>query len=268
MNTTRTARLFASILLLAFPIAAHSAQTASELAAALASGDRIAVEKERDAGRKPAEVVTFLGIEPGMTVLDLIAAGGYYTEVLSVVVGDAGKVYAQNPPSVLEMRDGANDKAMTARLSDSRLSNVERVDQNLADAKITPGSIDVAMTALNFHDIYNGRGPAAADSFLADVYRLLKPGGVLGIIDHRGNASENNNELHRIDESLVRAAIEASPFELEASSDILQNPQDDHTLNVFDPSIRGKTDRFVLRLRKPPAPQSAAKEAAKAAAKK
>ncbi len=258
MKATRFARLVALLFVVAVSISAEaSSDPASEpatgLARSLADGDRIEAEKQRDAGRKPAEVVAFLGIEPGMTVLDLIAAGGYYTEVLSVAVGPRGKVYAQNSPYVLQMRDGANEKAMTARLAASRLANVERVDQNLAEATLEAGSIGAAITALNFHDIYNGRGADAASSFLADVYRLLEPGGVLGIIDHHGNADADNEKLHRIDEALVLAAVKASPFELDGSSDILRNPADDHTLNVFDEAVRGKTDRFLLRLRKPAA---------------
>lgn len=105
------------------------AKTHADLAAALASEDRAAADRARDAGRKPAEVVAFLGIGSGMTVMDLIAAGGYYTEVLSLAVGPTGKVYSQNPPRVLQFRDGANEKALSARLADGRLPNVERVNE-------------------------------------------------------------------------------------------------------------------------------------------
>ena len=227
------------------------ADGSAEVAARLASGDRPAEDRARDGGRRPAEVVAFLGIEPGMTVVDLIAAGGYYTEVLSLAVGPKGKVYAQNGEFVLKMRDGANDKAMTARLAGGRLPNVERIDREAADMGLEPGSVDAAVTALNFHDVYNARGPEAAAGFLAAVLQALKPGGVLGLVDHDAKADADNTELHRIQESRVTAAVEAAGFEIEAKSDVLRNPADDHTKNVFDPSIRGKTDRFVLRLRKP-----------------
>jgi len=221
------------------------------VAARLEGGERSAEDVARDAGRKPAEVVAFLGIEPGMTVVDLIAAGGYYTKVLSLAVGPEGRVYAQNGEYVLKMRDGANDKAMTARLAGGRLPNVVRLDKEVGDMGLEPGSVDAAVTALNFHDIYNSRGPEAAAAFLAVVYETLEPGGVLGLIDHRGKAGAANDELHRIEEALVVAAAEATGFEIEAKSDLLRNPDDDHTKNVFDPGLRGKTDRFVLRLRKP-----------------
>ena len=231
-------------------LAADAIDSAS-LAEALASDSRPAEDRDRDAGRKPADVIAFLGIRPGMTVIDLIAAGGYYTEVLSVAVGPTGKVYAQNSEFVLKLRDGANDKAMTARLEGGRLPNVERIDRGTDDLRLPPGSVDAALTALNFHDIYNSRGPDAAGSFLAAVFRVLKPGGVLGLIDHAGSPDADNKELHRIDEALVDAAAKAAGFEIEAKSKLLRNPDDDRSKNVFAPDIRGRTDRFVLRLRKP-----------------
>lgn len=227
------------------------AADAAAVAAALEAADRPEADRERDAGRKPAEVIAFLGVEPGATALDLIAAGGYYTEVLSAAVGPDGVVYAQNTAYVLQIRDGANDKALSARLAGGRLPNVERLDREIADLGLEPGSVDVAMTALNFHDIYNTGGAEAADGFLAAVYRVLKPGGVLGIVDHAGKAGADNAALHRIEESLVEAAVERSGFELEARSDVLRNPDDDRSQNVFTPGLRGRTDRFAMRLRKP-----------------
>jgi predicted methyltransferase len=238
-----------ALTLLTGPVA--RAGDTGNLAGTLASPDRPEADRARDAGRRPADVVAFLGIEPGMTAIDLIAAGGYYTEVLSLAVGPKGKVYAQNPSFVLNYREGTMVKPLTDRLSGGRLSNVERLDRDLADLKLVPGSIDVAITALNFHDLYNGRGPEVAEAFLATVYRLLAPGGVLGLIDHAGNPGADNEELHRIEESRVDAAVKASDFEIEAKSDLLRNPEDDHSKNVFDPAVRGRTDRFLLRLRKP-----------------
>lgn len=232
-------------------LAATASQAAAELAPALAADGRAAEDRARDAGRRPAEVIAFLGIGPGMRVIDLIAAGGYYTEVLSLAVGSEGRVYAQNPEYVLKLRDGGNDMVLTARLADGRLPNVVRIDRPVAETGIEPGSLDAAFTALNFHDIYNGRGAEAAAAFLADVKKLLKPGGVLGVIDHAGNAGNDNAALHRIEESRVVAAVEAAGFEIEARSELLRNADDDRSRSVFDPEIRGQTDRFLLRLRKP-----------------
>ncbi len=222
-----------------------------DLAAALSDPARAEADRARDAGRKPAEVVVFLGIEQGMTALDLIAAGGYYTEVLSVAVGSSGTVIAQNPPTVLQMRDGANEKALSARLADDRLANVTRLDTNVGEMNLEPGSIDAAITALNFHDVYNRRGAEAATGMLQAVFAALKPGGVMGVIDHAGNPDAANDELHRVDEQMAVQASTDAGFIVEATSDVLRNPDDDRSLFVFDESIRGNTDRFLLRLRKP-----------------
>ncbi len=212
---------------------------------------RFKKDKKRDGGRKPGEVLTFLGIEPGMTVIDLIASAGYYTEVLSISVGPEGRVYCQNDPRVLKLDGGARERALSKRLAGRRLPNVKRIDRSLVSTGIPSGSVDLAITALNFHDIYNGRGPDVAAGFLLVVYRMLKPGGVLGIIDHIGEPNADNSDLHRIDPALVRATIEASPFTLEATSDVLRNPNDAHNNSVFNESMRGRTDRFVMLLRKP-----------------
>ena len=217
----------------------------------LAEGDRAEADKKRDASRKPEDVVAFLDVEPGMTVVDLIAAGGYYSEVLSLAVEREGRVYAQNPPRVLQFRDGANDKAMTRRLEGNRLPNVQRLDQDLSEVNLAPGTVDFAITALNFHDIYNGSGSAAAQAFLGHVSKLLKPGGVLGVIDHSGTEGNDNAKLHRIEEQKVREAAKRAGFEVVGSSDLLRNPADDLSSGVFDPAIRGHTDRFLLKLRKP-----------------
>lgn len=211
---------------------------------------RSAEDRARDAGRKPAEVVAFLGIQPGMTVLDVFAASGWYTEVLAHAVGPAGTVYAQNTDFLLNMRDGANDKAMTARLADDRLSNVQRLDREIDDLGLDPDSVDVALFALNFHDVYNSAGADAAVGLLDSLYQVLKPGGVLGVIDHEGVAGNDNAALHRIEKAKVLEAITASPFTLDAESDLLGNVDDDMTASVFAPDVRGHTNRFLLRLKK------------------
>lgn len=256
MTRPRPAALLSllALALLAPPALAdsHGGGGSASLAERLAQGDRPDTDKQRDAGRKPAEVLAFLGVEPGMTVMDLIAAGGYYTEVLSEAVGPEGTVYAQNPPFVLRYREGANDEELTGRLAEGRLPNVRRLDQDLADVDLPPGSIDLAITALNFHDIYHAEGgPEAAHAFLTRVRELLAPGGVLGIVDHAGDAGRDNAALHRVEERKVVAAVEKAGFKVAGKSDVLRNPGDDRSKTVFDPSIRGRTDRFVLKLRKP-----------------
>lgn len=229
---------------------AATGQPAS-LADRLASGSRPAEDRARDASRKPADVLAFLGVEPGMRVLDAIAAGGWYTEVLSIAVGPEGQVVAQNPDFALEYGGGRNDKALTARLADDRLPNVTRLDKNFSEMSAADGPFDAAITALNFHDVYNGMGPEAAATFLGAMYDVLKPGGVLGITDHVGVAGNDNEGLHRIEKATVIDAAETAGFELIGESDVLANPADDHTQPVFSDAIRGQTDRFVLKFRKP-----------------
>ncbi len=223
---------------------------APDLATRLGSGTRSEADKARDAGRRPAAVVRFFEIAPGMKVVDLLAAGGYYSEVLSVAVGPDGRVYAQNTDFLLKMREGANDKAMTARLADNRLPNVERLDREIGALGLPADSIDIVLTALNFHDIYNGRGPEATQTVLRAVHQILKPGGVLAVIDHAGNPGADNAELHRIEESKVVEAARQAGFVVEATSDLLRHPEDDRTRMVFTDGLRGMTDRFVLKLRK------------------
>ena len=222
--------------------------SADALAAALDTPARPDADKSRDAARRPAEVLAFIGVEPGMTVLDVMASRGWYTEVLSIAVGEQGTVYSQNSLSALERRDGANDKALTARLAGDRLPNVVRADGEISE--IEPGSIDLAFTALNFHDTYNFLGAEAAAALLADIYAVLKPGGVFGFIDHAGNPDQNNTRLHRIPKQIVMEIAADSGFIIEAESDVLAHPEDDRTEMVFG-KIRGKTDRFLLKLRKP-----------------
>ena len=222
---------------------------ATELAAALQAGDRADADKQRDAGRKPAEVIAFLGVTPGMTMMDLIAAGGYYSEVLAEAVGPDGIVYAQNPASVLKFRDGANDRAMTARLRGNRLPNVRRLDREIRDLGLEAGSLDGVITALNLHDIYNN-SPDNALAALKVIKVALKSGGFIGVVDHNGNKDADNAKLHRMQAEQAITLGEQAGFVVE-SSDILANPEDDRSRGVFAPGIRGKTDRFVLKFVNP-----------------
>jgi len=212
---------------------------------------RPAADTVRDAGRKPIKVLHFLGLQEGAVVMDVMASSGYYTEVLAHAVGSQGTVYAQNSPMMLKYRDGFYDKALTQRLKDGRLANVVRLDRDMTDLGIPLASVDLAITALNFHDIYNSAGEDAALQFMSQVYGALKPGGVFGVIDHVGNPDGDNNRLHRMDETVMRALIARSEFQLDEPGNFLRNPKDDHTGGVFAPDLRGNTDRFLFRLRKP-----------------
>jgi predicted methyltransferase len=239
----------AGLLLTAMP--GHTGGwSADDLAAALDNPGRAQADKDRDAARKPAEVIAFSGIEPGMTVLDIMASAGYYTEVLSVAVGQDGTVYSQNPLRMLQFRDGATDKALSARLADNRLSNVVRMDGSLDEIDLADESVDAAFTALNFHDTYYMAGQEAAAALLQTIYGKLKPGGMLVLIDHAGNADQDNAKLHRIPKQIAVDLATEAGFAVEADGDVLSHPEDDKTQMVFGRDIRGKTDRFLLILRK------------------
>lgn len=230
--------------------ASNNTWKTTDLSKALDVQSRPQADRDRDADRKPADTLTFMGVEKGMAVVDVVAAGGYFTEVLSIAVGPRGKVYMQNPPAMLKFRDDAYDKAATERVAGDRLPNVVRVDSDFPAVAIAPGSVDFAITALNLHDVYN-RDAAAGEAFLKSVYDVLKPGGVFGVIDHVGNEGANNATLHRMPKQSAVDAAKKAGFTVDAESPLLAHPGDDHTKGVFDPTLRGKTDQFVLKLRKP-----------------
>jgi predicted methyltransferase len=218
---------------------------AARMTAALAASERPAEAKARDATRRPTEVVQFLGIETGMTVLDVIAAGGWYTEVLSAAVGPDGTVLSQNPEFFLN-REGfaAAEQALV-----ERLGNVEPVHGDIAAAGIE-GRVDVAISALNLHDLYNGGGADAALPLLQSIYDALKPGGVFGLIDHRGIAGQDNAALHRMEASAARRLLTQVGFIVEAESGLLANVADDRLRGAGDEALARNTDRFLMRARK------------------
>ncbi len=206
---------------------------------AMANPDRSAADKERDASRQAPAVLDFLGLEAGMTVLDINASGGWYTEVLSYAVGPNGKVLMQNRPG------GRAAEAATALAN--RLPNVDEWLTPMSD--IPANSVDFALTALNFHDFHNS-DPAAAQGILAQVMGALKSGGILGIIDHEGTPGADNVALHRIAFDDAVKAVLQSGFVLAGASDVLNNPADDHSVGPFDPSLERNTDRIVLKFMK------------------
>ena len=238
--------LICSLALLSFSALAEGL-SATEIQAALNNPGRSDEDKARDAGRKPAQVLEFLGLQKGMTVLDVAASGGWYTEVLALAVGPEGKVYAQNAPAFLQYRDGFYDKAISEKLKLKHLGNAQRLDAEFTDMGID-GKVDLAITALNLHDVYN-RSPEAGVGMLKGIYAALKPGGVLGVIDHNGVEGADNARLHRMTMQQAIAAAEQAGFSVDVSN-LLRNDTDDHTQGVFG-DIRGGTDRFLLKLTKP-----------------
>ncbi|MCH9026421.1 MAG: class I SAM-dependent methyltransferase [Proteobacteria bacterium] len=234
--------------------AAIATQSPYELAVAHPS--RPEADRLRDGDRKPAEILEFFNVAEGMQVLDMFSGGGYYTEILAYLVGPEGKVYAQNNQAYL---DFAKDELKT-RFADRRLANVERLNIAVADLDLPADAIDVALLILSYHDLYYRPeddswpeidGPA----MLSDIYDSLKPGGVLGVVDHSANPGADKIEtatgLHRIAMMVVRCEIERAGFAFAGSTDLLRNSQDDLSAPMFAEGIRGKTDRFVLRFHKP-----------------
>jgi len=229
-------KVLTMISLLGLMSSAASALDMAALERAMANPDRPAEDKERDASRKAPAVLDFMGVEPGMTVLDINASAGWYTEVLSYAVGANGKVYMQNRPG------GRSAEAAATRAA--RLNNVDAWDGDVS--AIPAGTVDFALTALNFHDFHNSN-PAAAQELLSVTMATLKQGGILGIIDHEGTPGADNQSLHRIAFDEAVKAVLQSGFVLVGASDVLDNESDDHSVGPFDPSLGRNTDRLVLK---------------------
>lgn len=212
--------------------------------------DRLPEDIARDPYRKPTEVLTFLGVRRGMTVVDLMAGTGYFTEMLSAAVGNDGKVYSHNDVMALRMRHGAIQKIMDRRLARNRLPNTLIWSNDITALGLNE-EVDMAMLALNLHDLYIFGGEQYVLDALASIMQSLKPGGILGIIDHAGIADYNNNSLHRIDPRVATELLVKAGFIIEEWSSILANFDDQHSLHVFEPAVRGKTDQFIIRAIKP-----------------
>ena len=212
---------------------------------ALSSDDRPMEAKVRDGIRRPFQVMNLMGIESGMTVVDVEALGGWYTEVLSAAVGPTGKVISQVGPRALRDNNGAPSIAQA-----ERLGNVDLVFEEMSG--IPANSADMALTALNLHDhyIFFG-GDEGAINYLQSIYNVLKTGGTAVIIDYVGLEGMDNNELHRTSVANAKRFIETVGFEIVTESDILQTNADDHTLPIRDPILGGHVDRFLFVVRKP-----------------
>jgi len=220
-----------------------SAELAAGFAEALASPQRSAEDKARDAARKPQQVLEFVGIGEGMTVLDMSASTGWYTEVLAAAVGSEGRVIAHNTVG----RKERFEAEISAKAE--RLGNISPLYADFGNLGLD-AEVDAALTALNLHDLQN-RSDEAGQLFLGSAFKALKPGGVFCVIDHEGSAGQDNAALHRIEVTVATNALEKAGFVVEEVAEILNNPADDHTLHMRDESLQRNTDRFVIRARKP-----------------
>jgi predicted methyltransferase len=223
------------------------------IAAAVADSSRPDADKQRDAERKPAETLAFAGVKQGDQVIELAPGGGYYTRLLSLVVGPKGHVFAiMSPPKPDRPADappyGAAVKAIAA---DPHYANVTVSEQPIYSFNV-PVRADLVWTSQNYHDFHNFTGGTIAQ-VNRNVYQALKPGSTYFVLDHAaepGSAGRDTNTLHRIDKTLVIQEVHAANMELNGESDLLANKADPHTAKVFDPSIQGHTDQFMLRFRK------------------
>ncbi len=213
--------------------------------------DRHQYDLPRDEHRKPYETFIFLGLEEGMTVLDVGAYAGYTSEMLSAAVGPAGKVHAHNTERVFyEFAEGYYQRAMEERLANGRLPNVSMLLAPYGDLGLD-GSVDVAFLGNLLHDFYYRDGRDEAIAYLKSVAKTLKPGGVIGIMDHVGVSGQDNKALHRIGPRLARELIAEAGLYVEAETDLFANDQDPHTTHVYDDSIYRRTDRFLFRVVRP-----------------
>jgi predicted methyltransferase len=239
----------------ATPAAAAPAAPPPDYAALLTATDRIAADAARDPMRHPADVLAFSKIMTGNTVFEVEAGGGYYTELLSRAVGPTGKVIMQGPKEF----DSFYTKDVAARLASNRLPNVTVSSTHFDALEAADGSVDVVTWFQGPHELFfkpsdNPGGLGDPVKSYAEVFRVLKPGGYFVIMDHAaptGAPTTTGNDLHRIDPMVVKAAATTAGFVLDEESAILANPADDHSKVVFDPSIQGKTDQFLLRYKKP-----------------
>jgi len=225
------------------------------IASAVAAPGRTADNVKLDSGRKPAQLLQFLGLKSGMQVLDLFGANAYWAEIEAPVVGPKGHVTVWQPTQFYREKTKASFEAFAASHP-----NVNIVVSPFEAPTLPKNYGDFVILNDNYHDTYwqsekFGIPKMEPSAFLAAVYASMKPGAVIGVIDHvanpNGDARATVEALHRIDPNVVKADFKRAGFVLIGSSNMLRNPADPHSKDPFDESIRGKTDRFVFKFRKP-----------------
>ncbi len=235
------------------PVAPAPGTVSDAIRAVVDAPDRSEDDRKLDAGRHPGELLTFLGIAPGMKVAELAAGGGYTAELLARVVGPSGAVHGQNSKFLL---DRFAEKPWAERLAKPIMKNVVRVDRDFDDP-LPPEAqgLDAVLLVLFYHDtvwMKTDRG-----KMNAAIFKALKPGGVYAIVDHSGRAGTGTSEaetLHRIEEKTVRDEVEKAGFKLAAEASFLRNPADTRDWNASPRAAadkRGTSDRFVLKFVKP-----------------
>jgi len=246
---TVLAAIIAGLVLFGLMLAS-TASPSTSIAKAVADTTRPKADRDADAHRMPAATLAFSGVKEGDVVGEFLPGGGYYTRLLSDVVGPKGKVYALETTRWGE----ENVKATKAVLSETGRENV-RFDASSFGEFNLPEPVDIFWTTLNYHDLHVAKyGPVDMAKFNKHVFDSLKPGGTYFIVDHVANAGTTDADiakLHRIDKAVLIKEVEAAGFKLAGESNALHRPADDHRKPVFDDSIRGKTDQMMLKFRKP-----------------
>jgi len=225
---------------------------ADPLVESVAAPERPDADRERDVTSKPVAVLSFFGVPQGGVVLDLFGGGGYYSEILSRAAGGNATIYLHNNQAYL----GFASAELEERLRGDRLPNVVRYDREVNAIDLPDDSVDMVLMVMTYHDLYyEAEGwKMDPDSFFPAVHRVLKPGGVLAIVDHAalpGSGNSAAQELHRIDPAFAKTDITAHGFVFDSESDVLLNPDDPLDVSVFDPSIRRHTSRFVYKFVEP-----------------
>jgi len=231
--------------------AAAVAASPSAIKAAVADPARPQDDVKRDADRKPAEMLAFAKIKPGDKVMDLIAGGGYFTRLFAKAVGPDGWVYAYQASETDAFSKGKEPKIYAVAKAYPNVSVIHAP----INALTAPEPLDVVWTSQNYHDLKDDFfKPADTAVVNKAVFKALKPGGLYIVLDHaaeKGSGIRDTNTLHRIDEAVVKQEVMAAGFEFVGESKVLRNPKDPRTALVFDTGIRGHTDQFIYKFRKP-----------------